>query len=117
MAVLRKSDGAVLASEVELADTLIRQAVGLMFRRTIPKGYAMIFDMRREQYISIHMAFVFFPIDLVYLDRDRRIVDIKRRLRPWTGLAFPKKPARYAIEMHAGAADEHRLKEGDVLEW
>jgi uncharacterized membrane protein (UPF0127 family) len=117
MAVLMKSDGTVVASEVEFADTLLKQAVGLMFRRQVPPGYAMVFDMRREQYISIHMMFVFFPIDLVYLDRDRRIVDIKRRLRSWIGVAIPKRPARYAIEMPAGTIDRYRLREGEELEW
>ncbi len=103
MAVLKKSDGTVVASEVEMADTMLQQAVGLMFKKRIPPGYAMIFDLRREQYVSIHMMFVFFPIDLVFLDRDRKIIDARRRLRPWIGLAFSRKPARYAIEMPAGS--------------
>jgi uncharacterized protein len=117
MADLRKSDGTVVTSDVEMADTLLKQVVGLMFRKSIPPGYAMIFDLRREQYVSIHMMFVFFPIDIVYLDRDRRIVDVKRRLRPWTGMAVPGKPARYAIEMPAGAAEDHGLEEGETLDW
>ena len=117
MAVLKKSDGTVVASEVEMADTMLRQVVGLMFKKRIPPGYAMIFDLRREQYVSIHMMFVFFPIDLVYLDRDRRIVDVRRRLRPWTGIAVPKKPARYVIEMPAGGVDRYGLKAGEALDW
>ncbi|OPY27987.1 MAG: hypothetical protein A4E28_01763 [Methanocella sp. PtaU1.Bin125] len=117
MAVLRKGDGTVVASEVEMADTLLKQTIGLMFRKSIPSGYAMIFDMRREQYISIHMMFVFFPIDLVYLDRNRRIIDIKRHLRPWIGVAAAKKPARYAIELPDGTVEACGLKESETLEW
>jgi uncharacterized protein len=119
MSVLRKSDGTVVASDVEKADTVLKKTVGVMFRRRLPQGFAMIFDMGLEMRagIAIHMMFVFVSIDVIYLDRNRRIVDIKRRLRPWIGLASPKKPARYAIEMPAGAADEYGLKEGEVLEW
>ena len=117
MAVLRKGDGRVVASDVEMADSVVKQTLGLMFRKGISPGYAMVFDMRREQYIGIHMAFVFFSIDLVYLDRERRVVDIKRHLRPWIGIAFPRKRARYAIEMPAGTADRHQIREGDTLEW
>ncbi len=114
-----KSDGTVVASEVELADTYLKKTVGVMFRRHLPQGFAMIFDMGLEMRagIAIHMLFVFVSIDIVYLDRDRRIVDIKRRVLPWIGLAWPKKPARYAIELPAGAAGEHGLKEGEVLQW
>ncbi|HMK45185.1 MAG TPA: DUF192 domain-containing protein [Methanocella sp.] len=114
--VLMKTDGTVVATSVELASTLIKQTIGLMFRSSIPEHYAMIFDMRREQYIGIHMLFVRFPIDLVYLDKDRRITDIKR-LRSWTGVAFPSRPARYAIEMRVGASERSGLKVGDVLSW
>ncbi|HEY3274684.1 MAG TPA: DUF192 domain-containing protein [Methanocella sp.] len=117
MAVLKKIDGTVVATDVELADSFLKMTLGLMFRKSIAPGYALVFDMHREQYIGIHMVFVPFSIDLVYLDREKRIVDIKHRLRAWIGLAYPKKRARYAIEMPAGTAAAHGLKEGDVLEW
>lgn len=112
-------DGVVIASEVELADTVLKKIIGVMFRRSLPQDFAMVFDMGREMRANsaIHMMFVFVSIDVVYLDDSRRIVDIKYRLRPWIGIAIPKRRARYAIEMPAGAAMEHGLKEGDVLEW
>jgi uncharacterized membrane protein (UPF0127 family) len=113
---LRKNDGTIIALNVELANTVIKQMIGLMFRRSIPQDYAMIFDMRWEQYISIHMLFVPFPIDLVYLDCSRHIVDLKH-MRAWIGIAAPRRPARYAIEMPAGTAERHGLKIGDTLEW
>jgi uncharacterized membrane protein (UPF0127 family) len=119
MADLRKSDGTVVATDVELADTVLKKITGVMFRRHLRPGFALVFDMGREMRadIAIHMVFVFVSIDVIYLDGKRTIVDIKHRLRPWIGLAFPKKPARYAIEIPAGAAAGHRLKEGDTLEW
>jgi hypothetical protein len=117
MSVLRKGDGTLVAAQVELADHLLKQMVGLMFRRGIPESYAMVFDLYLEQRISIHMLFVPFPIDIVFLDRDRRIVDARQGLRPWIGLAFSRRPARYAIELPARAIERHSLREGDTLEW
>ena len=119
MAVLKKSDGTVVAANVEMAGTVLKKITGVMFRRHLPPGFAMIFDMGVEMRanIAIHMVFVIVSIDVVYLDGKRTVVDIKRGLRPWIGLAYPKKRARYAIEMPAGAAAEHGLKVGDVLEW
>ena len=113
---LRKADGTIIATNIELARSVLRQATGLMFRRSIPRSFAMIFDMRWEQYIGIHMMFVPFPIDLIYLDANRQIVDL-RHLRAWTGMAHPKKPARYAIEMPAGTIEQYSLTVGDVLDW
>ena len=113
---LRKSDGTIIATNVELARSLVKQLLGLMFRRSIPQSYTMIFDMRWEQYIGIHMLFVPFPIDLVYLDKDRQIVD-QRHLRAWIGLANSRKPARYALEMPAGTIERCGLNVGDILEW
>lgn len=117
MAVLTKPDGTVVAREIEIADRLLKKTLGLMFRRSIPENYAMIFDVCREQRIIIHMMFVPFPIDLILLDKGSKIVDIWRGLRPWTGIAFSRKPARYAVELPAGAADRYELKEGEMLDW
>lgn len=119
MVVLRKSNGAVAASDVEMADSFLKKTAGVMFRRQLPEGFAMVFDMGREMRwgTAIHMLFVFVSIDVLFLDRNRRIVSIRRHLRPWIGTATPKRPARYAIELPAGTADRHELKEGDVLEW
>jgi uncharacterized protein len=119
MADLRKSDGTVVATDVEMADTFLKKVTGVMFRRHLPPGFAMVFDMGLEMRanIAIHMVFVLVSIDVIYLDGRRTIVDIRHRLRPWIGLAIPKKPARYAIEMPSGTAAEHRLKVGDSLEW
>jgi len=73
--------------------------------------------MGRETYDSIHMLFVRFPIDVVFLDSERRIVDLKANLRPWLGTAFPKSRFRYAIELPAGAIEKFRLNIGDKLDW
>jgi len=59
--------------------------------------------MGRETYDSIHMLFVRFPIDVVFLDSERRIVDLKANLRPWLGTDLPESRFRYAIELPAGA--------------
>lgn len=116
MMTLRKEDGTVVAETVEPANSILKMALGLMFRGSIPASYAMIFDLRREQYAGIHMLFVRFPIDLAYLDKDRQIVDL-RHLRAWIGIAYPKRPARYAIEMPAGTIERAGLKRGDRLDW
>lgn len=114
---LRKSDGVVLSDHVEPADTVLKQILGLMFRKDVPADFAMIFDMGRDTYDAIHMLFVRMPIDVLFLDKNKRIVDIKKGLKPWTGVAFPGSRFRYAIEMPAGAVEKHKLCIGETLAW
>jgi len=70
-----------------------------------------------ETYDGIHMLFVFFPIDVLFLGSDRQIVDLKSNLRPWIGAAFPRSRFQYAIELPAGAINKFRLNIGDKLDW
>lgn len=112
---LTTGDGQIVSSVVELADSYAKQVVGLMFRKSFDG--ALVFDMGRETYDGIHMLFVRFPIDAVFLGPDRQIVDLKANIRPWIGTAFPKSGFRYAIELPAGAIDKAGLKKGDKLQW
>jgi uncharacterized protein len=112
---LTAEDGRLLSADVEHADTFLKQIVGLMFRKSFTG--ALVFDMGRETYDGIHMLFVHFPIDVIFLSPDRRIVDMKTHVRPWVGNAFPKSRFRYAIEMPAGIVDRTGLKIGEKLAW
>lgn len=62
---------------------------------------------------SVHMFFMRFPIDVVFLDRDRNVVRVVQGVRPWRFAGARKAVA--ALELPAGAAAEVGLAEGDVL--
>ena len=62
---------------------------------------------------SVHTHFMRFPIDVVFLDSDRRIVAVRKALRPWR-LARAK-AADSVLELAAGECDRLELAEGDVL--
>jgi hypothetical protein len=112
---LTKSDGTAITANVEFADSFIKQVIGLMFRKSF--NGVLIFDMGRLTYDGIHMLFVRFPIDVVFLDDDKKIVDVKAHVRPWVGTAFPRSLFRYAIELPAGAIERFYLKTGERLDW
>lgn len=104
MRLIRESDGTreTLATEVEIADSFLSQAKGLMFRRSIPDDYALVFEFDGVGSRDVHMVFVPFPLDVLWL-RDGEVQQ-KKRLSAWTGLA--KAEADQLIELPAGAADE-----------
>jgi uncharacterized membrane protein (UPF0127 family) len=62
---------------------------------------------------SVHMFFMRFPIDVVFLDRDWRVVGVRHELRPWRFAGARRAVA--ALELPAGAAATAGIEEGDVL--
>jgi len=101
--VVHRPDGArrVLATDVETADGVVSRARGLMFRRSIPDGYALWFRFDRPARRSLHMLFVPFAVDAVWLVGDE--VTAVRRLPAWRGLGWGTADA--VLELPAGAAD------------
>lgn len=104
MRLIHESDGRseTLASEVETADSFLSKAKGLMFRRSIPDDYALVFRFDGVASRDVHMVFVPFALDVLWL-RDGE-VQRKERLSPWTGMAETE--ADQLIELPAGNADD-----------
>ena len=106
------SDGTeTLAARVDVADGLLSRARGLMFRRSIPDDYALVFEFDGVTARSIHMLFVPFPIDVVWLVDGE--VQRTETLSPWTGTA--KARADTFVELPAGAAGDVAV--GDEIEF
>ncbi len=88
--------------------------IGLMFSKK--KKRALVFKFSRERIIALHMFFVFYPIDVLFLDKNRIVVDIKERFMPFTFCKSSRK-AMYAIELSCGAIEKSRTGIGDVIEF
>ena len=94
-------EGRTLATEVDRAESVVAQSRGLMFRRSIPDDYALVFPFDGVGRRFIHMLFVPFPIDVVWLaDREVRRVST---MQPWRSVGYAK--ADTVLELPAGAAD------------
>jgi len=111
--VHRPADSAgerVLATDVAVAETFLSRARGLMFRRSIPDDYGLVFRFESAKTRDLHMVCVPFPIDAVWIV-DGEVTAVKR-LRPWVG--WGRARADTIIELPAGAADAVAL--GDRIE-
>lgn len=111
-----KSRNKKIIEKTRLADSFFKRFKGLMFSKK--PNYALVFELEKEGKInaSIHMLFVFYPIDVVYLDSRKKVVDIKLNLRPWALNYTPKKPSKYFIEFPTGII-ENKVSLNDKLEW
>jgi hypothetical protein len=102
-------DARTLASDVETATTFLERARGLMFRRSVPEEYALVFEFDDAARRSLHMVFVPFAIDALFLVDDE--VESVERLDAWTGLAWGR--ADTVVELPAGAAAA--VSDGDAV--
>ena len=104
----------VLATEVELAESVLARARGLMLRSSLPEGHALVMEMGsglfgRPGRQVVHMLFVRFPIDVVWLVEGE--VQRVARMRPWRSLASAQ--ADRILELPAGAGSD--VEPGDTV--
>lgn len=65
---------------------------------------------------SIHTCFMTGPIDVVFVDREQRVVGVREKVRPWRFLSGPEQ-SHSVLELPAGGAQQHRMQIGDVVQW
>jgi uncharacterized membrane protein (UPF0127 family) len=100
----------VVATSVELATTRSARRVGLLGRDHLDADAAMVL----APCLAVHTAFMRFPIDIAFVDRQGRAVRLVRDLAPWRMAIAPR--AYAAIELPAGALARHEVDVGDRLE-
>ncbi len=108
--------GTVLASDLEVASSLWSRFLGLMGRPSLPEGHGLLLDGTN----GIHMFFMRFPIDCVFLDRpnadgERRVVAVYRGVRPWTGIIPYVRGGHGVLELPAGTIAESTTVVGDLV--
>lgn len=105
-----------ICSRVVFRKTALSKALGLMFRtKKSVEDCAWLFVFDYDGIISLTMWFVFFPIDVIFLDKNFRIVEMKENFKPWT-FCTSRKECRYFVELASGFIKENRLKIGQKLE-
>jgi len=109
--VLNRTRGTILATRMETADTSASRNKGLLGRACLAPGEGL-WIVPCE---SVHTFFMRFPIDLVYLDRQKRIRKLRSSVGPWRLSACFQ--AHSIIELPAGTIQATRTQRGDALEF
>ena len=101
----------LLGDSIDVADDPAKRNRGLLKHRGLERGQGL-WIVPCE---GIHTFFMKFAIDVVYIDRKRRVRKVVRALSPWRlSICLP---AHSVIELPAGAIDETRTQKGDQLEF
>lgn len=108
--------GVILATSVEVAESFWGRFLGLMGRPALPAGGGLWL----RPGASIHMLFMRFPIDVVFLGRAgvggaRPVVAVRAALRPWTGVVWWARGADGCLELPGGVAAASGTAVGDLV--
>ena len=87
---------------------------GLMFRKDISdSNEAYVFVLNRERKAAITMLFVFFTIDVIWLNSKLEVIDVKECVKPFSFCISHKGKARYFIEMPLNSVKKYKIKVGN----
>jgi uncharacterized protein len=107
--------GTTLCEYIEDAGGVAGKSRGLLGRDRLEPGHGMLFARGRlEPFMWMHMFFMRFAIDIVFLDRDDMVVRISHALKPWRVSAVVFGASR-ALELEAGAAIRSDTRVGDTI--
>ena len=108
--ILNTTRQTTLASQAGLADGPLSRSVGLIGQAALPEGSGLVID----PCTSIHMWFMRFAIDALYVAADGTVLRVVHNLRPWRiGPILLR--SRYVVELPAGAAERSGTQPGDQL--
>ncbi len=115
MLIINKTKGTNLGG-AQLADSFFSRFRGLMLKKNLERGLILKIPAGRGRRGSaIHMFFMRIPLDLVFLDDAKIVVDTVT-LKPWQTYT-PKAPARYVIEFRTGVLSNSSTEIGDELDF
>ncbi|MFM8593707.1 MAG: DUF192 domain-containing protein [Chloroflexota bacterium] len=106
--VVNQRTGEPVFDDVRTAEGSWGAFKGLMFDASMPDRQGLLFRPAR----GIHTHFMRFPIDLIFLDDDDRVVAVRESMTPWK---FDFRSAAAVIEANGGTARTQGIKIGDVL--
>lgn len=102
--------------KVEVMRTEPDRERGLMFRKTMARDHGMLFEYEHEQPVAFWMHNTYLPLDLIFVDRSGRVINVAHDAKPMDDSLIPSAaPALGVLEVDAGVAAAIGLKPGDTI--
>jgi uncharacterized membrane protein (UPF0127 family) len=106
-----KHNNKLIGDKIKVADTFLARFRGLMMRPGLEEGEGLLISPCN----SIHMMFMRFPIDAIFLDAGNQIKALYRKLSPWIGFSSLHRDVTSVLELKAGMIDNSGVKIDDIL--
>lgn len=116
---LTKADGSLIKTiDVEFAEDDYERETGLMHRSSMKSLQGMLFILDEEKLQNFHMKNTLIPLDLLFIDSNKRVVSFAENAKPLDLSLLPSQvPAKYVLEINGGLAEEWIIEIGDTVEW
>jgi uncharacterized protein len=119
---MKLPSGKVLQTELMIKDE--DRQMGLMFRPSLPLDRALLFVFETPDFHGIWMRNCKFPIDIVWLDSERRVVHVHEAAPPCKeenaqncAVYTPLRKASYVVEINSGQAKREKIVLGSTLDF
>lgn len=105
--------------KVAVADTEQEREKGLGSVANLPSDAGMLFVFDMPDKYGFWMKDTLIPLDMVWLDGDKRVVYIQKNVLPesFPEVYMPSTPALYVLEFNSGFADKHKINIGDLIQF
>ena len=101
---------------VEVAKTIEERSTGLMYRKKLLNNEGMLFIFPREKIIQLWMKNTYIPLDVIFISKNKVIVDIKKNMEKLSETIVKSKVrSRYALEFNAGLINKLDIEIGDKV--
>ena len=114
MIIKNTTKNRILVADYKFCSDAFSKLIGLMLSKK--NKHALIFKFDKEKIISLHMLFVFYPIDVLFLDKNKIVVDKKENFKPFS-FYISRKKAVYAIELPDGIIKKTKTGIGDKIKF
>ena len=105
--------------DVEISDSTVERAQGLMFRKMLDDNSGMLFIFPNSDKHSFWMKNTFIPLDIIWIDENLEIVYIHENVQPCKEVCnsiTPDKDAKYVLEINAGLLEKYGIEIGEKVE-
>lgn len=114
---IRTADGKTVKFTVEVASTPEQQTIGMMFRASMPQDNGMLFVYAQPQPLAYWMENTFLPLDLIFIGKDGRILNIVANAKPLSRQPLLSVGAAIGVlELNGGQAATLGIAPGDRVE-
>src|SRR5438067_11001296 len=110
MTITNETRQHTIADKAARAGSFFARGRGLMFTPPLPAGGGLVI----EPCSSIHMFFMRYPLDILFLDKQGKVVFMYKGIKPWR-VGRVVRGARLAIELPEGAIDRSGTLVGDRI--
>jgi uncharacterized membrane protein (UPF0127 family) len=102
---------------VEVAQTSVERQKGLSGHMPLLENSGMLFVFDRPDDYGFWMKDMFFPLDIIWISNDYRVVHLEKNISPDTypTVYYAGVPVLYVLEISAGQIDKNNIKIGDFL--